>query len=207
MIEYERRGDRGKLIVGKYIPPYIHTSNDRLSKEEALYLMEQNKLYCTFNSAPISIQQAYSIWDIDLNSYTVYQHLRGKGYHVFRRLSYNTSKSTPASNFSIALKPRNNLLCVHNYYSERILRKDLNIFLPATKGQSDFLEYEVYYPSSKFSKSKRGAPDFRVIVFSQANFFDLKTLQNLIDDGSPIKIAISDCSSINLLIFFYFFFS
>lgn len=86
---YEQEWKRVRVVstVGKWINGYYEANVNYLRPHEALYLMEMCKLEVTFETVPMSIEQAYAIFlescnDMSIEVYLVYTYLSRTGYFV-----------------------------------------------------------------------------------------------------------------------------
>lgn len=73
--------------VGKWNVGYYRNGVNFVSPHEALYLMEMCKLEVTFETIPMSIEQAYAIFldesnEVSFEEYLVYSYLSRAGYFV-----------------------------------------------------------------------------------------------------------------------------
>lgn len=101
----------------------IYMDNQILHPEEALYMMESQKLIVLLDNIPISVQQAMQITNLDLDIYHLYSSLKRAAYLVFR--------STNA-----AIEPLNDLL-----ESEKpifVVYKSKKGFKSTTRGNPDY---------------------------------------------------------------------
>jgi hypothetical protein len=70
--------------VGVLKNEMVHLDNQILYPEEAIYMMENQKLIVLLDKVPISIQQAMQITELDLDLYHLYSSLKRAQYLVFR---------------------------------------------------------------------------------------------------------------------------
>jgi hypothetical protein len=206
-MDHERRNR--KFATGHLKSANVECSSQKFTFYEALLTSEKGNLQIFNDTAPMSVQQSYSELCTNLDGYQVFSELSNKGFHLFESPQTDDCQSAvdcdtgkPYSLFSNLKRCFiESLVAYWDYYSYESIQKELDVIVqrPTTDLRDiNTIQYDVYRPSSTFKKSKRGSPDFRVIILDSSKS---TTYSHLADLGErvPVKIAVVEGGSINYL--------
>ncbi|KAK7601340.1 hypothetical protein V9T40_008781 [Parthenolecanium corni] len=168
-----------------------------LHPEEALYLIEMNKLQLFYNKIRLSVQRSYGVLlkpacNISIHHYRVYKHFVIQGYKLFRHEIFH--KSTVP-------KETKELKTLSSY--GEYLQK-LQIF--ESLKEDDFKEtnlpqisYDVFLPNFVVKKSCRPEPDYYLIVLSAKE--KIWDLMHLVSQTNKTNILFASAEGNSISVF------
>ncbi|KAJ3262615.1 translocation protein S66 [Boothiomyces macroporosus] len=168
--------DNLKLLKGK----------ESLENQEIIYKAEKRNLQILNPNVPVSIQEAYSLLNIDISSYILYSHFRENGYQVFQATKIANTISTERNskkpwwviNYLLFRKP---ILYIYFNYNLSKIYRQLQIIrrsqlIDSNNQQTMILGklFDVYKSVNNFSKNK-SKPLFQLHMQrqAQAGYFPL----------------------------------